>query len=83
MSALGQQFRGAAVWLKTHPDAAGCCYALKKQANKLKAVSLFRRLFRPDGKGDFHYWWGCPPEDHLARLIALDLAALIADEEGA
>jgi hypothetical protein len=76
VSALGDKFRNAAEWLEKHRHC-GCCIALK---NRSEAIDLFRSLFLPD-TDFFAYWWNTPPKDHLARLIAFDLAALIADED--
>jgi hypothetical protein len=95
MTALGDEFRATARWLERHPFS-GCCLALKNGCKPewslyLPAEALLRELYQPqppaEGLGDHSegYWWaaplrGGPNPDRRARLIAIDLAALIADE---
>jgi hypothetical protein len=75
MSALGDQFRDAAEWLSMN-SKSGCC-----EATEFADYRLFSSLFGRENDKNYGFWWRKPPNDHLARLIALDLAALIADED--
>ena len=59
----------------------GCCAAIAG-AWPASSVPLnnFRWLFAD--RGYQIYWWGGIEEGYTARIIALELAALIAEEEG-
>jgi hypothetical protein len=63
--------------------AAGCCTAIGLAGGwKLGGIAKARlnNLFNPKSQGG--YWWGDFEEGYTARIIALELAALIAEEEG-
>lgn len=58
----------------------GCCAAIDDTATDgySQAPRLFYELF-DNGRV---YYWPLTPKYRLARLIALDLAALVAEDEG-
>ena len=80
-------FRAAMPQLATSDDGGpgewGCCDAILVTTlfNPHIAYGFFKRLFA-DPKNNPLFWWGDVEEGYTARIIALELAALIAEEEG-
>ena len=61
----------------------GCCDAIYPHLGPSEAKAFFSGLFRPHFDEQYMgFWWDYPanPESQTARIIALELAALIAEE---
>jgi hypothetical protein len=82
---LARTFRRAADHMERFSRsglAMGCCQAIDMVApvtHNSVAHDEFRRWFRPAYASA--YWWPLNREGILPRLVALDLAALILEEE--
>lgn len=82
-------FRAAAKYLESW-NYGCCCTAIEDTCYDVAQntagdhLAYFAGLFKPDKLSNRQCWWPYPDENALTpRLIALELAALIAEEEAA